>query len=560
MRSGAPDRSSSLWPGRILLAGLALWFAWDLVRTLIFAMQSWGLAGLADAVLAFRLGAALVVIPLGYALLPSSWGTGVLRRERWLMWAGALLAGVAYLGLAGRIAWAPLALLVAAVGLLLPWLARIRSERAARALTWAGLAFLLLLHLAGYAAGFLFHGYTVVPYPAAYPRPADGRDERWQQDVRYLSSELARLHMNAFHTTSEEAHRSQVEVLLAAIPNLNDGQITVELMRLVAATGDAHTEFAIFDSVPLHFLPADLRWYGDGLYVRGISEAYPQAVGAQVLKIGSLTAEEAYQAVLPLISHENDSWARLKSSNYLNVAELLEAVGVVAQAGAVPFTLKDESGREFAVSIDPLEPGQAVDFLSARIQPAFYQSRPDEPFWYEYRASSNTLYFRYAACTDPFGFRATVAEMWRLADERPVERLIVDLRGNGGGNSLQFERWFLPGLAARPALDDPDRLFVLIDKGTFSSASDNAASMLVHTNATFVGEPTGGKPNSYGEVRYFRLLNSRAMVFYSTNYFETLPGSDPPSIEPHIFVAPSAAEVFAGRDPVLEYIAPDEEW
>ena len=550
-----------LWLGLIVLAGLAFWFAYDLVGTLSFAVQSWGLAGIADAVLAYRLGEALVVLPLAAVLLVAGRDTGFLPRWHWVMWTGALLSGVAYLGLAGRVAWAPLALLLAGLGLLLPWWRLVLSSGcAARAAAWTGLAGLLILHLSGYAAGFLFHGYTVVPYPAAFSRPAAGRDERWQQDLRYLSSELVRLHKNAFHTLPEDAYRAQNERLEAAIPGLTDWQIAVEMMRAVASVGDAHTEFSVPGSLPRHVIPVDLRWYGDGLFVHGISEVYPQALGARVVKLGSLTADEAYQAVLPLISHENDSWARLKSSHYLNVTEILEAVGIVPEVGAVAFTLSDDSGVEFTITVAPLDPGQKVDYLSARTRPAFYLSRPGEPFWYEYRADSRSLYFRYAACIDPLGFRATLAEMWQLADEHPADRLIVDLRDNGGGNSLQFERWFIPGLQARPALDTPDRLFVLIDKGTFSSASDNAAYMRTHSRATFLGEPTGGKPNSYGEVRSFKLPNSKARVFYSTNYFTTLAGSDPLSIEPDIFIVPRAAEVFAGRDPVLEYILPEEGW
>ena len=34
--------------------------------------------------------------------------------------------------------------------------------------------------------------------------------------------------------------------------------------------------------------------------------------------------------------------------------------------------------------------------------------------------------------------------------------------------------------------------------------------------ATLVGEPTGGKPNAYGDVRTFSLPNSRLVIRYST--------------------------------------------
>lgn len=543
-----------IWLGRLLLAALALWLTADLLRTGIFSVGAWGLArGLTDAVFIFRVGEALVVLALSATLLAAGRASPVARWLRWAVWAGALLAGLSFLGLNGRVAWAPLALIVAALGSLLPLLGGRRGA------VWLALAGLVLLHLAGYAAGFLFHGYAVAPYPAAPPRPAASRDERWQQDIAYLGDELARLHKNAFHTVPANHYWAEIDRLQAAVPGLEDGQIAVELMRLVASVGDGHTGFLTRGQVTLHGLPVDLRWYSDGLYVRGIDPAYPLALGARVVKIGALTAEQAYQAVLPYISHENDPWARLQSANYLNLVEVLRAAGAVATLGPVPFTLEDPSGRSLEVDIAPLGPGQTVEFLSAIETRAYYRSRPDEPFWFDYRETSGTLYFRYAACVDMLAFRSLMRELWRLVDERPVERLIVDLRGNGGGNSMQLEWFFMPGLRAHPALDHPERFFVLIDRGTFSSASDNAAFLQMNTRATLAGEPTGGKPNGYGEVRQFDLPNSHTRVSYSTKYFRTVPG-DPPSVAPDLPIDMPAQAAFSGRDPLLETLVPAERW
>ena len=40
------------------------------------------------------------------------------------------------------------------------------------------------------------------------------------------------------------------------------------------------------------------------------------------------------------------------------------------------------------------------------------------------------------------------------------------------------------------------------------------------TNAVFVGEETGGKPNHFGEVKSFQLPSSKLPVSYSTKYFK----------------------------------------
>jgi hypothetical protein len=73
------------------------------------------------------------------------------------------------------------------------------------------------------------------------------------------------------------------------------------------------------------------------------------------------------------------------------------------------------------------------------------------------------------------------------------------------------------------------------------------------TNPILMGEPTGGKPNSYGEIKSFPLPNSGLNVWYSTKFFQMAPG-DPPSLSPDILIELTGMDYFAGRDPVLEAV------
>ena len=80
----------------------------------------------------------------------------------------------------------------------------------------------------------------------------------------------------------------------------------------------------------------------------------------------------------------------------------------------------------------------------------------------------------------------------------------------------------------------------------------NAITLSQDTNAVLVGEPTGGKPNHYGEVRRFRLPNVGLLVQYSTRYWLNYPGSDPLTLEPDVRAAVTVEDLLAGRDPALE--------
>jgi hypothetical protein len=77
--------------------------------------------------------------------------------------------------------------------------------------------------------------------------------------------------------------------------------------------------------------------------------------------------------------------------------------------------------------------------------------------------------------------------------------------------------------------------------------------MKKQTAALFAGEPTGGKPNHYGEVQSFKLPSSGLTVTYSVKYFKVLEG-DPDSLQPDILVPFNFADYRAKRDPVLEKV------
>jgi len=127
---------------------------------------------------------------------------------------------------------------------------------------------------------------------------------------------------------------------------------------------------------------------------------------------------------------------------------------------------------------------------------------------------------------------------------------IVDLRGNGGGNSALLMP-FIQRLASRKNVNRPGGIIVLVGRGTFSSAHLNAVSLRTDLHAVLIGESTGQKPNAYGEVKTFALPHSRIEVRYSTKFWKTEDG-DRPSMEPDVTIVPTSADFFAGRDPVLE--------
>ena len=163
------------------------------------------------------------------------------------------------------------------------------------------------------------------------------------------------------------------------------------------------------------------------------------------------------------------------------------------------------------------------------------------------------LYFAYNACAEDAragSFGKLVAGTLAFADQHPVDRFVIDLRRNEGGDSRLLEP-LLVGLAARPQL--AGRVFAIIGMHTFSSAVINAMDLERRVHARLVGGPTSGKPSAYGEVKLFELPRSQLRVQYSTKLFSNadFPGD---ALAPDIPVAVTAADWFAGRDPALAAI------
>ena len=96
------------------------------------------------------------------------------------------------------------------------------------------------------------------------------------------------------------------------------------------------------------------------------------------------------------------------------------------------------------------------------------------------------------------------------------------------------------------------RLFVVVGRDTISSSLLNALQLKEAPVTTIVGEPTGGKPNHYGNTRSLTLANSGLRISYSTRFFSSPVTTE--SLNPDIRVALTSAAFFQNRDPVMEAV------
>ena len=428
-----------------------------------------------------------------------------------------------------------------------------------RILIWLGAIVIAFLSLAYVAirSGFVPTPGFMMKQPALPPVPAETRDGRWQQAVEYLGSQLPYLHVNPYFKISEAEFQASVTELVRQVPDLNDEQIIVGMMRIVASVGDGHTRTSPH-AKPVLFtrLPIELRWMDAGLIVVAAHPEYEKAVGARVVQIESRPVEEVFEAVKPLVPADNDMETLNATPLYMTTPAILYGLNLIPEKDRVRFGFEAPDGSYFNLELRPATDNEAsyvTVYEKVGIQRPLYEQDRESYDWYQYLPEPNAVYIQYNRCAEQDGkpFPAFVDEVFALMDQHEGARLVLDVRFNGGGN----ERVLAPlieAIKARPSLNERGRLFVIIGRGTYSSALQNAITLSQDTNATLVGEPTGGKPNHYGEVRQFRLPNVGLLVQYSTRYWLNYPDGDPLTLEPDLSAPVTLADLLAGRDPALD--------
>ncbi len=381
------------------------------------------------------------------------------------------------------------------------------------------------------------------------------RDEKWREDLQTLARELPQRHKNLFAHLTRQQFEREIARLSEAVPKLFDAEIRLELWRLAAKIGDAHTQIQYNRE---QVFPLGLYQFSDGVFVAAAVEEQKTLLGAQLIKIGDTDIERAKAAVRQVIPVENESWFNAQFPTYLTDPQLLALLKILPDAQDGRFTFRGRDGKEFTLKLQPVSAKEPLKLLrpfdaTPNNVPLLYRN-PQANYWYEHLPKAKTLYLQYNRCQQmpEKPFQNFADEVWKLIDEKQVERLVIDLRRNGGGNSSVFDP-FINALSKHLRLNRKGKIFVLIGRSTFSSAYLNALRLKRDTRAILIGEPTGQKPNAFGEVKNFTLPHSKIVVNYSTKYFQTMPG-DPPSLEPDQLIERSSEDFLNGRDPVLDWV------
>ena len=406
------------------------------------------------------------------------------------------------------------------------------------------------------------------------------RVEAWGQDLDVVVNRFFRYDRSYSENSLRDAIR-RIGSLRTGLSKLNDQEIMVELARIAALSGNAHTRlYLIRNRTEVRRLPIRIWWFGNELRVVRASKQHRDLLGCEVVRIGNMTVAAA-TARMRNIKAGNASWQRYMSQYVLTSSDMLFGANVTPSAEAVsmeflcegkirrtdlsPLPLRRSSSPVeswWDIAIENREVNSEFDAVLSPDRAPAYLRNTRKHYWFERLQEVDSIYLQYnRSHEDPNG--PTVQEFieqFRNELRRASPRgLIIDLRFNTGGDLS------LATPLMRMIADESSkvRVIVITGRSTFSAGISHVTQLKEWANATIVGEPVGDELDVWSEGGNILLPNSKLTIHY-TNAFHNYskreyPGRRPyfedlnvDSLQPDIPVQTSWQDYIAGRDPVLD--------
>jgi len=394
------------------------------------------------------------------------------------------------------------------------------------------------------------------------------RTEGWRFDLSFLEGEIKRMHYRPFRKVSQAEFESDFQQLRKDVSKLTDNQIAAQIMRLMALIGDGHT--GLFPDLMSNWngVPMQFGQFKEGLFITTADPKYADLVGSQVLRIGESTPEQLIKTISPVISKDSDQAVTRAFGDYIRYPQLLNGLGLQSQTDRLLLTVRGPDGntRSAEVLVAPRDPdfsriaghpkwvtvfqnspGPLPLYLKDRRTPYWFETLPDQP---------KTLYFQFNLVVNSptETFQQFTDRLFKFIDANGIDKLIIDMRWNNGGNTLLMQP-LINGIIRRGRIDQTGKLFVIVGRFTFSAAINVAAALSTNTNSILVGEPTPTGPNFIGESNIISLPYSRLRVSISDIYWQNTWTTDTRTwLAPLLYVPITFEDFKAGRDRALEAI------
>lgn len=250
------------------------------------------------------------------------------------------------------------------------------------------------------------------------------REQHWREDLDFFAQKFPSVQVDSAKLYPPAKFHDDVEELEHDLPRVSDSEVVLRLMRLVATGKMAHTTVDPAGRLEFHPYPLKFFWYSDGPALTEAAKEYETALGARIVRIGSMTPEELESAVEPYLSHENSPWLHELSPDFMLNQEVAEHFGLADKHGSVEFTFAKPNNEQFRLRVAPTSRDAHKQLISAdealHLSTTLSGKHLHEWYWYEYLPDSHLLYIQYNRCRDnpKKSFKHFTQELFQFVDGR----------------------------------------------------------------------------------------------------------------------------------------------
>jgi hypothetical protein len=302
------------------------------------------------------------------------------------------------------------------------------------------------------------------------PKKTMSRVEGWTRDLRLIRREIERKGFSPYRRLSSEQFDARVAALEKKLGRLSDVEVIVELSRLLREVDDGHTGL-IFAGRPefQSALPVQFYQFAEGTFIIAADPAQRELLGAQVLQMGRRPIDDAGAALEPLMPRDNPHGVIERIPFLMRYPALMKALGF--EATELTLRFPDGTTRTITLKADTTAPDiwkgipanwiRLADTLPPPV-PLYLKNRTS-PYWFEYLPDEKLLFFQWnsvrSAREEPFD--AFVQRLMQFIENNTVEKFVVDMRWNNGGNTI-VGKTFVDALRPNAKVNVRDKLFLII--------------------------------------------------------------------------------------------------
>lgn len=412
----------------------------------------------------------------------------------------------------------------------------------------------------------------------------ESRAKKWEEDVIYLANSLLQDHQllrnrafliekpnyqtgsaNFYNADLREAFLRQINLLIPELAELTDEQIYYSLHRILSLFGDAHTRLEYYSE---EYFPIGFMYFyesGEAVYYLVAADGPKEELAyARLEAVNGYTVAQVAAMIQPYTCMETayglmDALGKGGvSASFLADVGMLRAAGVLASnAREATYTLINREGQrqELTVSLDR-GTYHWVGLAYVQVHAIPFTGYGQHNYWLTEDLAEDVLYVRLNAfLEDPdftyFAFSGLLSQTYRA--HGPYQKIIVDLRCNGGGSEGMGFNLLFEELSRMSC----DAFYILIDGGSYSMSTIFAGELVARRgDVILAGTPAGEAPGFFAGIfsEDYVLPNCGVEFTVPTQYYQPFPANEENIILPDLLIYPTLSDYQNGIDTVLEYV------